>query len=217
MRRLVAALSLAAACAGAAAQTSFSASLMSDYRYRGVSLSAERAAASVSANLDFDAGMYAGLALANARMRYTEVRAQAVGYAGFARRFGDGLSWDVGVADTRYSGGAKYNYRELYFGLSAERIAARVSVSPRYFGVGRRSVYTEVNGSIPLRDGVDLFGHAGYLHREDSRTDVRLGVSAAIDAWTVQLAWVATRDKPLYPALAQDRERRLVLTTSIGF
>jgi uncharacterized protein (TIGR02001 family) len=208
---------LGAACAGASAQASFSASLMSDYRYRGVSLSGERAAASLSANMDFHSGLYAGLSLANARMRYTQVRSQAVLYAGFARRIGEGLSWDVGVADSRYGGGAKYNYREVYLGLSADRLAARVSLSPHYFGVGKRSVYTEVNGSVPLGDSVDLFGHAGYLHRDASRTDVRVGVSAAFDAWNVQLAWVATHDKPLYPALAQDRERRLVLTTSIGF
>lgn len=217
MRRLAIAVALGAACAGAAAQTSFSASLMSDYRYRGVSLSGERPAASLSANADFASGLYGGFALANARMRYTQVRAQAVTYAGFARRAGDRLSWDVGAADIRYAGGAKYNYQEVYAGVSAERIAARVSLAPHYFGVGRRGVYTELNGSMPLGGKMDLFGHAGYLHREESRRDVRVGVSAAVDAWTVQVAWVGTQGKALYPALAQEKARRVVVSTTVGF
>lgn len=208
---------MGAACASAAGQTSFSASLMSDYRYRGVSLSGERAAASLSVNRDFASGLYAGLALANARMRYTQVRAQTVAYAGLARRAGDVLSWDVGAADIRYPGGAKYNYQEVYVGLSAERVSARVSVSPHYVGVGGRSVYTEVNGSLPLRANVDLFGHAGYLHRNEARTDFRVGVSAALDAWTVQLAYVASREQALYPVLAQERARRVVVSTTVGF
>ena len=36
-----------------------------------------------------------------------------------------------------------------------------MSVSPHYAGVGRRSVYTEIDGSYPLGDRLDLFAHAG--------------------------------------------------------
>ena len=211
------ALALAAACGIASAQASYTASLMSDYRYRGVSLSGERPSASLSANMDFASGAYAGLSVAKARMRYTRVESQVSSYAGFARRVGERFAWDVGVVDTRYGGGARYNYQEAYAGISADRVAARVSVSPHYFGVGRRSVYTEVNGSYPLSDSVDVFGHAGYLRRDGGRMDYKVGVSKALEMWSVQLAYVGAREQALYPALAQDRAKRVVLTTTVSF
>lgn len=190
---------------------------MSDYRYRGVSLSAEQPSASLSANFDFASGLYGGVSIARARVRLSGVRSQLVTYAGYARSLGGKLTLDAGVADTRYGGGSWYNHQEVYAGVSAERVAARMSVSPRYFGVRRRSVYTEIDGSYPLGDSVDLFAHAGLLRSGWSRMDYKVGVSAALETWTVQLAYVATRKQDLYPALAQEKTRRVVLTSTLAF
>lgn len=215
--RILLASLLACACGAACAQASYSAALMSDYRYRGVSLSGERPSASLSANIDLASGVYAGVSVARARMRYTAVRSQLVTYAGYARSVGDNLAFDAGVVDTRYGGGSWYNYQEVYAGLSAERLAVRMSVSPHYAGVGRRSVYAEIDGSHPLGDRVDLFAHAGLLRSGWSRMDYKVGVSAALETWTVQLAYVATREQALYPALAQEKARRVVLTSTLAF
>lgn len=211
------ALLLAAASAAAPAQTSFTASLMSDYRYRGVSLSGELPAVSVSANHDFASGLYGGVSVASARLRYTPVKARLVSYAGFARRMDNGYGWDVGVADVRYRGASRYDYQELYAGLTSERLGARVSVSPHYLGIGPRSVYTQVTGSWPLGDKVDLFADAGYLHIDQPRKDARIGISVMFQSWTVQLAWSATRQRARYSAQVQQAERQLVLSTTVSF
>ena len=211
-------LLLALANESASAQASFSASLTSDYRYRGMSLSAEQAAPGVAVNLDTSSGLYTGASLVRARFLSTPVDLQLMAYAGYARRIGANASWDAGITETRYSGARRYNYREAYAGVSNDRFSARVYVSPHYFGIGTRSVYAEVNGSHPLTDNLDLVGHVGHLLRPTSRTDVRVGLNAALDEWTVQLAWVATRDgPPLYPFLATPHARRLVLSTSRVF
>lgn len=212
------ALVLALASGWASAQATYSASLTSDYRYRGLSLSEGQAAAGVAVNIDTLSGLYAGASLVRARFIYTPVDLQMMAYAGYARRIGTNLSWDAGITETRYSGARRYNYRELHAGISGERYSARVYMSPHYFGIGTRSVYAEVNGSHPLTGNLDLVGHVGQLLRPASRTDVRVGLNAAMDEWTVQLAWVATRDKPpLYPFLYMPHARRLVLSTSRVF
>ena len=211
-------LLLALASGAASAQATYSASLSSDYRYRGMSLSAGHAAPGVAVNLDTASGVYAGASLMRARFVYTPVDLQMVAYAGYAQRIGAHASWDAGVTETRYSGARRYNYRELHAGVSGERFSARVYVSPHYFGIGGRSVYAEINASHPLTDSMDLVGHVGYLLRPAARTDVRVGLQAALDQWTVQLAWVATRDgPPLYPFLSTPHARRLVLGTSRVF
>lgn len=209
---------LALASGWASAQATYSASLTSDYRYRGLSLSAGHAAPGVAVNLDTSSGLYAGASLVRARFLYTPVDLQLMAYAGYARRIGAHASWDAGITETRYSGARRYNYREVHAGVSSDRFSARVYVSPHYFGIGSRSVYAEVNGSHPLTDNIDLVGHVGHLLRPTSRTDVRVGLNAAMDEWTVQLAWVATRDgPPLYPFLYTPHARRLVLSTSRVF
>ena len=211
-------LLLAAAGTVAQAQVSASASVTSDFRYRGISLSGGEPAFSMAANFDTLWGGYAGVSLAQARMRYTQIDAQALVYAGFAGRLGATGSWDVGMTDTRYRGSARYNYREIYLGVSAQRLNARIYTAAHYFGVGKRSIYAEVNGSYRLSDNLDLVGHAGYLARPEKRLDLRIGLSAALETWTVQLAWAATRDEaPLYTALYTKHPRQGVLSVTRAF
>lgn len=219
---------LAAVPLAALGQASFGAALVSDYRYRGLSLSGERPAAQLSANYDTALGVYAGVHLSRARLRYTDASSVAIGYAGYAQRFGANAGWDAGVSATRFRGAGHYDYRELYVGISMERIAARLSASPRYYGTGGRSVYAEVNGSIPLSGWLDLSGHAGYLHaagaarpwsyRVPARMDATIGLGSVFDGWTMQLAWSATREgAALYPGAAPNHARRLVVSGARGF
>lgn len=209
------------------AQASFSASLSSDYRYRGITLSDDRPSGQLGFNYDSAFGAYGGLSVARARFRYTETSALAVAYAGWARRFGESLSWDAGISAYHYRGAEKYDYREVYAGLNRGRSGVRLSLAPRYFGVSGRTAYLEVNSSRALTEQIDLVGHAGYLHALGSekwrypvapRFDARIGIAAAFDAWTVQLAWSTTRKgASLYYAGAPERPSRLVLTTALSF
>lgn len=224
---LVLALLAAVAAPSCMAQASFSASLSSDYRYRGITLSDNRPSGQLGVNYDSAFGAYAGLSVARARLRYTETSALAIAYAGWARRFGDALSWDAGISAYRYRDAEKYDYREFYVGLNGERSGVRLSLAPQYFGVSGRTAYLELNSSRALSERVDLVAHAGYLHAIGSerwrypvapRFDARIGIAAGFDAWTLQLAWSTTRkNASLYYAGAVDRPNRLVLTTALAF
>jgi uncharacterized protein (TIGR02001 family) len=222
------ALLLAAIVPLALAQTSVSAGVVSDYRYRGMSLSEEAAAPQLSLNHDAESGAYLGLSLSGARLPYTRTDAQAIGYAGIARSFGTGMAWEIGVSQTAFLHAGRYNYHELFAGLNMERFGARLYLSPRYLGVGGRSVYAEINGSRPLSEVLDLVAHLGYLRpsaspaaphaRAMARADLSIGVSATLDAWTLQLTWSATREgAALYPGARGAGARKAVLSSAYQF
>jgi uncharacterized protein (TIGR02001 family) len=224
-----------AACAlappHARCQLAFSASAVSDYRFRGASLSDGDPVPQLGLAYDAPSGVFLGAFVSAARLRNTRANAQAVLYAGLARRIGPALSWEAGVSDARFQRAGNYNYHEVFAGLSGERVNARLYYSPRYFGVGGRSVYAELGATYPLGGRIDFVGHAGYLHpfeREQrglypqytqaARADLRLGVSGTYEAWSAQLAWVATRQNTaLYAGGATEAARALVLSTTRSF
>ena len=221
------------ACGAARAQISMSAGLVSDYRLRGISLSGENAAPQFNVTYDNAAGWYAGAFVSRAALNRTEINAQLVAYGGYARRFWDGLSWEVGATKATFNGGCKYDYGELFAGISADRISTRLYYSPDYLGMGVSTGYAEINANYPLAERVDLIGHLGYLRPlsddEDgpsyahyvepmARIDGRIGISVAVNAWTVQLAWVATEnDATLTRRYRNEHARTFVLSTARAF
>src|SRR5476649_1653903 len=78
---------------GGNAQTSVSVSLLSDYRYRGETLSDGQPAPQINVNLDSDSGWY-GCALASGNIHLGDHQmAQLLAYAGYAQRMASGWSW----------------------------------------------------------------------------------------------------------------------------
>lgn len=226
MKGAITFLLLACAPALALAQLSYSVGAVTDYRYRGVSLSDGSPSVQGSVNVDHASGAYAGLSLARSRLAYTDATALGIAYAGLARRLGQVWSVDVGVTATAFHGARKYDYQEWYAGFARERFGVRLSVAPRYFGVGGRTLYGEVNGSVALVPGLDLVCHAGYFHPQaarglyvpQSRADIRLGLNKDFGSWTGQLALTATREgAALYRASPSGHARRLVLGATRAF
>jgi uncharacterized protein (TIGR02001 family) len=227
LSRYLLALLLASGPAGALAQTGFSASLVSDYRYRGMSLSDGLPVAQLAVNHDTASGAYFGLAVSGARLRYAETNAQAVAYAGYAGRLGAAFSWEAGFSATAFSRAARYGYREAYVGIGVERLSARVYLAPNYFGIGGRALYTELNGSYPLSAKVDLVAHAGHLRAAerneyrpfapDPYTDLQAGLSAVHDNWTTQLTWGTTRGDASDARVYGSRAHRWVLSGARAF
>jgi uncharacterized protein (TIGR02001 family) len=188
----------AAACAlqPAHAQLGLGAALVSDYVTRGMSLSQGRPAPQLRLDLD-GGGWYAGVLASRVRVAYTDAYAQVLAYGGHAHRLPSGLSWDAGVLQSTLAGTGAYRYHELYAGLTSEHLAGRVHVSPSYYG-DAATVYAELNGSAPLRDGLAVVAHLGLLHplgsAEDEarrRVDLRIGLSLDRGNWNVQLALLA--------------------------
>jgi uncharacterized protein (TIGR02001 family) len=200
------------------AQTSLVATLVSEYVARGKSLSQGRLAPQL--RLDWDAGgWYAGALVSRVRYADTDANAQVLAYAGYAHRLPSGLSWEAGVLESAFAGSPAYRYHELYAGLAGGRLAGRVYFSPSYFG-DASTVYAELNGNVPLRDGLFLVGHLGMLHplgsAEDEarrRVDLRVGLSLDSGNWNVQLALLAN-----IPGRHEDAAPRVVqVSVSHGF
>ncbi|RUL69421.1 TorF family putative porin [Dyella choica] len=186
----------------ARAQLTGSASFVSDYRFRGVSLSDDRPAAQLSFDYDWPAsGWYAGSMMSNVRLDSRHA-AQLLGYAGYAHRLNADFSWEGGVRYTRFSGHESYAYAEAYTGLTFRQLTGRIYYAPNYFKAGYAVWYAELNDSHALAGPWYAFAHAGYLRRAGDvaeyhvsrfHSDFRAGIGFALQPWNFQLSWTTTR------------------------
>jgi uncharacterized protein (TIGR02001 family) len=189
----------------AAAQISAAATIVSDDRFRGYSLSDGRPAAILDLGYDDSSGVYGTLSGSLVASRYEGV--QPLGLllnAGYAKRLKTGLTVDTGVTHSRYSRysnrASETSYTEVYAGISGKFVTGRVYVSPDYLEHG--SIYGELNGNIPLGRNLNLDGHAGLLiplrqstYDEGYGRDIdwRIGIRRQFGAVSLQAAWTAVR------------------------
>ena len=190
-------------CTQACAQVSGSVAVVSDYRFRGASLSDGRPALQLGLAWERDDGWYAGAFASSARL-YGHADVQLLSYVGYARRLHNGLSWEAGAEYAAFRHYSADNYPELYVGLTAERISGRLYYAPRYFSEDDAVVYAELNANKPLDERWRLLGHLGWLQRlehseaeasegaQRTRIDARVGIGAAFGKFDLQLARVAS-------------------------
>lgn len=181
--------------------------MVSDDRFRGLSLSDGRPSAQLAVDYDGRGGWYMG-ALASSVRPEGVPRVQWLAYLGVAQALRPGLDWDVGVQYTRVAGEADYRYAELYAGITAERYSLRLYYARRYFGQRAPALYASLDRSWPVSGRWRLLGHLGLLRRSgilpgDSgryRSDARLGLGVDWRHLQLQLAWTFVRgsDEP-YP------------------
>lgn len=192
-------MGLACALASAAqAQVSGSAGIVSDYMYRGISLSSGKAAARLSLDFDGANGWFAGGQVVSGQLAVQAHRnAQWLGYAGYARRLESGMSWEAGVSAYAFHGAPNWNFREVFVGLAFDNYTARLHYSPDYLGFGDRTLYAELNGGAQLAPAWRLFWRGGYMaapnNAASSRAEARLGVGTAVEGWQLQLSLDAVR------------------------
>ena len=198
----------------ACAQVSGSVALVSDYRYRGISLSDRRPTAQLSVAYDRPDGWYMGAFASGVRFGpRSGNEAQLLTYLGYVRRIEGGRSWELGAEYSTFTGHADYAYPEFYIGLTSENFVGRIYYARRYFGADSALMYAELNTTHELSDRLRLLGHLGWSRRNGSsqtaygtdrhRFDARLGVGAALDGFDLQLAWVAAEgDRARTPGTA---------------
>ena len=140
-------------CAATAhAQVSGSVGALSDYRYRGYSLSDGDPAVQASIAYDAANGAYAGLFASSVRDA-TGDGAQFIPYLGYAKRDAQGRSWDVGVRWSHYTRDDAFDYAEVHVGVALRRVALRVHYAPDYFGQVS-NWYFEADGQVPFGERV---------------------------------------------------------------
>ena len=213
----------------ACAQVSGSMTLVSDYRFRGDSLSDEKPAAQISVAYDHPSGWYAGAFGSTIRLANQSGRnLQMLSYAGYVRRTRSGVSWEVGADYSAFSGAGHYDYAEIYAGIASDHVSGRIYYASNYFRQSSGTAYAELNGAHRLRDRLHLLGHLGVLCRNSRSTtaegsgcyrfDARVGVGIDLDSTSIQLTWVATHTTDTVYSVDASRDRSaLVLSLSRPF
>jgi len=185
-------------------QVAASATIATNYLYRGVSLSDGRPALDLALLYDDKSGVYVGGSLIGEVTRHQG--AQVLGhqeYLGYALRLRPGSTLDFGVNNLHYR---SYDYpegdadaTEFYVGWLAGPLNYYVHYSPNYFRPGARALYGEINGAVRLPRPLRLFGHVGALtplgggYDNKERYDVRAGIAAAFKHGEAQLSWTTAR------------------------
>lgn len=225
-------LALLAIAADALAQLSGTAGVVSDYRYRGVSLSGNDPAAQAGVNYDDASGWYAGAFASTARSPIDGRHgAQAIFSGGYATRLTSGLSVEMGADYSVLTAISSYDYAEVFAGFAFRELSGRLYYSPRYFGRDSKAVYAEANFAHPLQDNVRVLAHAGALRADADvhqgyayrgvtgpQFDAAAGIAVDWQGFNVQLTWVQVNHVGgAYAFDAASRRRGAVLSVSRSF
>ena len=205
----------------AQAQVGGSLVLVSDHRFRGVSLSNERPDLQLTLSYDHPGGAYAGASVGGVEFEDSQRLTRLLAYAGLTCPLGDTLRWDIGTSFSHAPGDARYDYGEAYAGLIAQHWRLYANLSPDYFGSGARTAYVGLDAGWPLAGDGHLLAHLGVLRRLDSpsggRADARFGVGWAVAGGDLQLAWVGVQRGGPFAAAYDQRRSALVLSASYAF
>jgi uncharacterized protein (TIGR02001 family) len=204
---------------------------VSDYRYRGSSLSDERPAASLDVSLDHPSGLYAGARLIAAKPRGQGV--ELVGrmhYAGYVARRSPSLALDVGAINynlTNYRGRKRtVDYNELYAGVVGEHFNAHLYYAPDYYQTRVRTLYADLGASFRPAPQLRLFGHVGALtgvggrsfpRARKTRYDLKAGAAVDLGSAQVSLSWTKLTPAFVPRALGGPRSQRLELGLAYFF
>lgn len=194
-----------------------SVSAVSNYRYRGVSLSHNDPAAQVALAYDDPLGWYAGAFASTVRLgEPASSEAQGIAFAGYARTTPMGATFEGGVVYSGFTGPRSYAYLDLLAGVTYDRVSARVHYSPNYYGRGADAVYGEIDAAYRLREHVQLSAHAGALWTNardvyggtlDPVFDARVGFVFDFERFNVQVSWVGISQASLGYGITGVRSR----------
>ncbi len=218
---LFSALCVSLAHAGASDFTlSGNATVLTDYRFRGVSQTLKEPAFQGGFDAVHKSGFYAGNW--NSSISGTQYPGgpglEMDFYAGYRGQIGNtGIGYDVGnlyyyYGDAR-QGTTKFDNNEVYGGLSYGSLSAKLSYATTdYFGLRvngdqrtRGTTYSELNYSREIAPKLTLNAHVGYTDLKNDKnlsyTDYKLGVSYDVQGFALGANWVGADMKNAAKAL----------------
>jgi uncharacterized protein (TIGR02001 family) len=212
-------------CCGVIAQTGGSVGFVSDYRYRGVSLSHDRPTFRLGVAHDAASGWYAGGSIVGVSLDPVRRQLQVIGYLGLSGRLSERLGWEAGGTLVHFGTDSQFDYHEWFTGLQGERWNMRLHYAPDYFGSATRTAYGEFNAGMPLSPRMRATAHVGALKRvggpsgaaERWSLDAALGLALRCDAWDFQLEWTGGSRSGVYPVTYGHVGGVLVLSASYAF
>jgi uncharacterized protein (TIGR02001 family) len=211
------------------AQIAATASLLSDYRYRGITYSGQKPAAQLSVAYDDPADWYVGAFGSTVRFG-DSLGAGLEGkiFGGYAHQFSPGMSFEAGAVYSLYNDISRWNYGEGYLGLSLDNVGLRLHYARKYLGQRTDGIYGEISYTRPVAERVQFFAHGGYMYMTadsfyatgaDRRVfDVRVGVGADFEWFHADLAWVGiSRADAGSRLIGSSSPNTVVLTLSRAF
>jgi len=197
----LAALLLLASAAAANAEVTGTASIVSDYNWRGITQTAQDPALQGSIDYAHDSGFYAGVWGSNVDFGdCCDENIETDIYAGF--RGGDEVTWDVGINYYLYPGAEDLDYPEIYAGIGYKWLSAKVWYSNDFGNYDESAFYLEGNGTFELPANFGLGLHVGYsdgngveaAYGQDNYFDWSVGVTYALGHFTLGLKYADGSD-----------------------
>jgi uncharacterized protein (TIGR02001 family) len=196
--------------------------VVSDYRFRGVSLSDKDFAVQPYLTVKHESGLYAGVWGSNlAENAGDDVEVDL--YAGFAG--GEELTYDIGATYYLYPGVSSFNYVEFTGKLGSTigpaTVGIQLSYVPSQDNTGNNdNVYYGTNAAFAIPNSpITLTGSIGIedgaFTGADEKVDWSLGANAAVSGFTLGVAYVDTDRRSTFAF--KDSAAGVVFSVSYGF
>ncbi len=195
---------LLCAAATANAEVSGTVTAVSDYDFRGVSLSAKDPALQASIDYAHDSGFYAGAWASNIDYGSSiDGDIELDLYLGFAGETEGGMGWDVGLVWYTYpdssaslTASSISDYPELYAGMTFGPVEIKQWFTNDYSGTDLDALYTEMNYGFELPADFGLNLHLGYNYGDAfdgfEYFDFAVGVSKSVGHFDMELRFTGT-------------------------
>ncbi len=195
---------------------------VSDYRFRGVSLSDKDFAIQPTITVSHESGFYVGAWASNiAENSGDDVEVDL--YAGFAG--GEELTYDIGATYYLYPGVSSFNYVELTGKLGSTfgpaTVGVQLSYVPSQDNTGNNdNWYYGTNATIALpQSPISIVGSIGIedgaFTAGDEKVDWSLGLTAAVSGFTLGASYVDTNRRSIFAL--KDSTAGVVFSIAYGF
>ena len=195
---------------------------MSDYRFRGVSLSNKDFALQPYLTVKHESGLYAGVWASNIADNAGDDLEVDL-YAGFSG--GEELTYDIGATYYLYPGVSSFNYVEFTGKLGSTigpaTVGVQLSYVPSQDNTGNQdNIYYGTNATIALPDSpISIVGSMGIedgaFSVGDEKVDWSLGLTAAVSGFTLGASYVDTNRRSTFAF--KDSSAGVVFSVSYGF
>lgn len=196
--------------------------VVSDYRFRGVSLTDKDFAVQPYLTVKHESGLYAGVWASNLSENAGDDLEVDL-YAGFSG--GEELTYDIGATYYVYPGVSSFNYLEVTGKLGSTigpaTVGVQLSYVPEQDNTGNNdNIYYATNAAIAIPNTpITLTGSIGIedgaFTAGDEKVDWSLGATASSNGFTAGVAYVDTNRRSIFAF--KDSKAGVVFTLSYGF
>lgn len=196
--------------------------VVSDYRFRGVSLSDKEFAVQPYLTVKHESGLYVGTWASNlADNAGDDVEVDL--YAGFAG--GEEVTYDIGATYYVYPGVSSFNYLELTGKLGSTvgpaTVGVQLSYVPSQDNTGNNdNIYFGTNAAIAVPNTpISIVGSMGIedgaFTAGSEKVDWSLGLTAAVSGFTLGVSYVDANRETIFAP--RDSAAGVVFSVSYGF